>query len=96
MLTAKNDGVDDQLLTEYAGLPSKAQGELDSASTVRSYRGITDELKAPLTKLSLEIAQQETTNALIGQYAAQVAAQDHGDVNLARASSAVGAEGRSG
>ena len=88
LLTAKNDGVDDQLLTEFQGLPSKALAELDGASTVRSYRGITDELKAPLTKLSLEIAQQETTNALIGQYAAQVAAQDHGDANLARASTA--------
>ena len=86
LLTAKRDGVDDQLLTEFQGLPSKAQGELDIATTVRAYRGVAEELKAPLTKLSLEIAQQETTNALIGQYAAQVAGQDHGDAGIARSS----------
>jgi lipoprotein-anchoring transpeptidase ErfK/SrfK len=81
---AKQIGVDDHLLIEFAGLPSKAQIELDVASTVRSYRAVGTELKAPLSKLSLMIADQETTNKLIGQYAAQAAAQDHGDAALAR------------
>ncbi len=83
---AKQDGVDDQLLTDFQPLPARAQGEFDQANTVRAYRGVANELKAPLTKLSLLIAEQETTNALIGQYAAQVAAQDHGDAAVARTS----------
>ncbi|MDQ6884686.1 MAG: L,D-transpeptidase [Candidatus Dormibacteraeota bacterium] len=84
LATAKKDGVEDQLLTEFQALPSRAQEQLGAASNARAYRGIAQQLKAPLTKLSLEIAQQEATNALIGQYAAQVAAQDHGDATLAR------------
>lgn len=84
---ARQDGVDDQLLSDYEALPARAQGEFDAAAaTVRAYRGIADELKAPATKLALLIAEQETTNALIGQYAAQVAAQDHGDAGVARGS----------
>ena len=83
---AKQDGVDDQLLTDFQPLPARALVELDAAGTVRAYRGIADELKAPLTKLSLVVAQQETTNALVSQFAAQVAAQDHGDAAIARTS----------
>jgi lipoprotein-anchoring transpeptidase ErfK/SrfK len=82
---AKQIGVDDQLLVQFAGLPNKAQIELDVAGTVRGYRAVSAELKAPLSKLSLLIADQETTNKLVGQYAAQAAAQDHGDASLARA-----------
>jgi lipoprotein-anchoring transpeptidase ErfK/SrfK len=82
---AKQIGVDSQLLVEFDGLPSKAQIELDVADTVRAYRAVSTELKAPLSRLSLMIADQETTNKLVGQYAAQAAAQDHGDVALARA-----------
>jgi lipoprotein-anchoring transpeptidase ErfK/SrfK len=81
---AKEVGVDDQLLTEFAGLPTKAQSQLDGAATVRDYRALAGDLKAPLSKLSLLIADQEATNKLISQYAAQVAAQDHGDLGLAR------------
>jgi len=82
---AKQIGVDDQLLVEFAGLPNKAQIEIDVAGTVRGYRAVSTELKAPLSKLSLLIADQETTNKLVGQYASQAAAQDHGDAGLARA-----------
>jgi len=82
---AKQVGVDDQLLVEFAGLPSKAQIELDTAANVRAYRAVSNELKARLSKLSLMIADQETTNKLIDQYATQAAAQDHGDAGLARA-----------
>ena len=85
---AKEVGVDDQLLIDYAGLPSKAQIELANAATVRGYRSLSTELKAPLSKLALLIADQETTNKLINQYAAQAAAQDHGDVALARTNAA--------
>ncbi len=81
---AKQVGVDDQLLVEFAGLPSKAQIELDTAANVRAYRAVSNELKARLSKLSLMIADQETTNKLIDQYAAQAAAQDQGDAGLAR------------
>ena len=82
---AKQIGVDDQLLVEFAGLPNKAQIEIEVAGTVRGYRAVSTELKAPLSKLSLLIADQETTNKLVGQYASQAAAQDHGDASLARA-----------
>ncbi len=81
---AQKIGVDDQLLVEFAGWPSKAQIELDSAVTVRAYRDVGNELKARLSKLSLLIADQETTNKLIDEYAAQAAAADHGDADLAR------------
>jgi lipoprotein-anchoring transpeptidase ErfK/SrfK len=84
LVKARQDGVDDQLLVDFAGLPSKAQIELDVATTVRAYRAVSTELKAPLSKLALLIADQETTNRLISQYAAEVAAKNHGDAALAR------------
>ena len=83
---AKQVGVDSQLMVDFDGLPSKAQIELDDATSVSAYRALTTELKAPLSKLSLLISDQETTNALIAQYAAQISAQDHGDLTAARAS----------
>src|SRR5213593_3365638 len=70
---ARQLGVDDQLLGEFAGIPVKAQV------------AVSTELTAPLSKLSLIIADQETTNKLVGEYAAQAAAKDHGDPGLARA-----------
>jgi hypothetical protein len=81
---ARQIGVEDVLLTDFTGLPLKAQGELERATTVREYRAISSELKAPLTRLSLLIADQETTNQLVAQYAASAAAADHGDLALAR------------
>lgn len=83
---AKQVGVDDQLMVDFNGLPSKAQIELEDATTVSAYRALTTELKAPLSKLSILISDQETTNTLIAQYAAQIAAQDHGDLTAARSS----------
>ena len=82
---AKQIGVDDQLLVEFAGVPSKAQIALEGAINVRAYRAVSAELKARLAKLSLIIADQENANKLIDQYAAQAAAADHGDAGLARA-----------
>src|SRR2546426_749884 len=82
---ARQLGVDDQLLDEFAGIPVKAQVEVNEATTVRAFRAVSTELKAPLSKLSLIIADQETTNKLVGEYAAQAAAKDHGDAGLARA-----------
>lgn len=82
---ANQIGVDDQLLVEFNGLPSKAQIEVDVATTVRAYRSVSAELKGPLSKLAVMIADQESTNTLVGQYAAQAAAQDNGDATLARA-----------
>lgn len=81
---AKAVGVDEQLLVEFNGLPSKAQIELDAATSVRGYRAVSNELKARLSKLSLIIADQETTNKLVDQYAAEAAAKDQGDAGLAR------------
>ena len=81
---AKQIGVDEQLLVEFAGLPSRAQIEVDTATDVRGYRAVSNELKVRQSKLALLIADQETTNKLIDQYAAEAAAADHGDEDLAR------------
>ena len=83
---AKQVGVDEQLMVDFDGLSSKAQIEFDDATTVSAYRALTTELKAPLSKLSILISDQVTTNTLIAQYAAQIAAQDHGDLTTARSS----------
>jgi lipoprotein-anchoring transpeptidase ErfK/SrfK len=82
---AKQIGVDEQLMVEFDGLPSKAQIEIDVATTVHAYRAVSNELKAPIAKLALLIADQQATNQLIAQYVAQAAAHDHGDADLARA-----------
>jgi lipoprotein-anchoring transpeptidase ErfK/SrfK len=76
---AQQIGVDDHLLGEFSGLTAAEQSALDAASTVGAYRGISADLKEPLSTLSLEIADQQTTNSLISQFAAQAAAKDHGD-----------------
>jgi lipoprotein-anchoring transpeptidase ErfK/SrfK len=81
---AKQIGVDQTLLVAYNGLPSKAQIEVEVATTVRGYRAVSTELKGPLSTLALLIADQETANKLIQQYVAQLPAQDHGDAGLAR------------
>src|SRR2546422_4753557 len=82
---ARQLGVDEQLLDGFTGIPVKAQLEVNEATTVRAFRAVSTELKAPLSKVSLIIADQETTNQLVGEYAAQAAAKDHGDAGLARA-----------
>jgi len=82
---ARQIGVDDQLLDEFTGIPVKAQLEVNEATTVRAFRAVSTELTAPLSNLALIIADQETTNKLVGEYAAQAAAKDHGDAGQARA-----------
>ena len=85
MQNAKQIGVDEQLLVEFDGLPSKAQIEVDVATTVHAYRAVSAELKAPVSKLALIIADQQATNALVAQYVQQAAAKDQGDPAVARA-----------
>ena len=85
MQNAKQIGVDDQVLVEFDGLPSKAQIEVEVAPTVNAYRAVSTELKAPTAKLALVIADQQATNKLIAQYVEQAAAKDHGDPDAARA-----------
>jgi lipoprotein-anchoring transpeptidase ErfK/SrfK len=85
MQKAKQIGVDEPLLVEFDGLPSKAQIEVDNATTVHAYRAVSSELKAPVSKLAMIIADQQATNKLVAQYVEQAAAQDHGDPALARA-----------
>ena len=84
MQKAKQIGVDDQLMVEFDGLPSKAQIEVDVATTVHAYRAVSAELKAPVSKLALIIADQQATNNLVAQYVEQAVAQDHGDPAAAR------------
>src|SRR5256885_2124681 len=57
---ARQLGVDEQLLDEFTGLPVKAQDDVNNATTVRALRAVNSELKAPLSKLSLIVADQET------------------------------------
>ncbi|HXO58778.1 MAG TPA: hypothetical protein VN834_03170, partial [Candidatus Acidoferrum sp.] len=71
MQKAKQAGVDDQLLVQFDGLPSKAQIEVDAATTVSAYRAVSAELKAPVSKLALLIADQQASNKLVAQYVAQ-------------------------
>jgi lipoprotein-anchoring transpeptidase ErfK/SrfK len=85
---AKQVGVDEQLMVPFNGLSSEAQIEFENAVSVRDYRALSTTLKAPLSKLSLLISDQQTTNQLISQYAAQAAQQDHGDAKLARSNAA--------
>ena len=82
---AREIGVDNQLLVAFDGLPSKAQIEVDVATSVHAYRAVSAELKAPISKLALIIADQQASNQLVAQYVAQAAAQDHGDAAAARA-----------
>src|SRR4029077_4811781 len=49
------------------------------------YRAVSAELKAPVSKLALIIADQQATNALVAQYVQQAAAKDQGDPAVARA-----------
>jgi lipoprotein-anchoring transpeptidase ErfK/SrfK len=85
MQKAKQIGVDDQLLVEFDGLPSKAQIEVDNATNVHAYRAVSTELKASVAKLALIIADQQATNKLIEEYVKQAAAHDNGDPAAARA-----------
>jgi lipoprotein-anchoring transpeptidase ErfK/SrfK len=84
MQNAQQIGVDEQLLVEFNGLPSKAQIEVDVATTVHAYRAVSAELKTPVSKLALIIADQQASNALVAQYVEQAAAKDHGDPAVAR------------
>ncbi len=83
--SAKQLGVEEQFLTDFATLPATAQNEFDHASTLADYRKVTADVKDPNGKLALLIADQQATNALVGQYAAQLAAQDQGNVAVAQA-----------
>ena len=85
MQKAKEIGVDEQLLVEFEGLPSKAQIEVDVATTVHAYRAVSTELKAPISKISLIIADHQATNKMVAEYVAKAAAADHGDPTVAKA-----------
>jgi lipoprotein-anchoring transpeptidase ErfK/SrfK len=82
--SARQLGVEDQFLTDFVSLPATAQSEFDHAATLAEYRKVTADVKDPEGKLALLIADQQATNALVGQYAAQMAAQDQGNVAVAQ------------
>jgi lipoprotein-anchoring transpeptidase ErfK/SrfK len=82
--SARQLGVEDQFLTDFATLPVSAQSGFDRASTLADYRKVSTDVKDPDGKLALLIADQQATNVLIGQFAAQIAAQDKGSVDAAR------------
>lgn len=82
--SASRLGVEDQFLTDFVSLPATAQSEFDHAATLADYRKVTADVKDPEAKLALLIADQQATNALVGQYAAQMAAQDQGNTAVAQ------------
>ncbi len=81
---ARRLGVEDELLAAMTPALRDARADVRDATTVREFRQVASELKAPLSRLELLIADQEATNAAIQQYASEAAAQDHGDPGLAR------------
>jgi lipoprotein-anchoring transpeptidase ErfK/SrfK len=80
---AQQIGVDADLLAPLNALSDTALQNLRAARTVTDYRRFFAGLRDPLSKLSLIIADQQLTNALVSQYAAQAAAQDKGDPTAA-------------
>ncbi len=84
LVRARQLGVEEDLLAPFAPVVTAARDQVGAATTVRDYRRVLSELKAALGKLKVLIADQEATNALIANYAAEAAAQDHGDPALAR------------
>jgi lipoprotein-anchoring transpeptidase ErfK/SrfK len=77
-------GADADLLAPLSALSNTTLQSLQAAHTVGDYRRLASSLHDPLGKLSLIIADQKTTNALIDQFAAQAAAQDQGNLDSAR------------
>ncbi|HYM50965.1 MAG TPA: L,D-transpeptidase [Candidatus Limnocylindrales bacterium] len=80
---AQQIGVDDASLKPLLPLAGSLTRSLNQATSVLDYRDLSLQLKAPMSKLALIIADQQTTNAVAGQFAAQVAAIDHGDPVIA-------------
>ncbi len=81
---ARQLGVEDEVLVPFVPLVDPARQGVVNGSTVGDYRHIAFELKVPIAKLHVLIADQEATNAMVAEYAAQAAAQDRGDPTLAR------------
>jgi len=77
-------GADADLMAPLSALSDTTLQSLRMARTVGEYRRLSSSLHDPLSKLSLIIADQKTTNALIDQFAAQAAAQDQGNLDSAR------------
>lgn len=77
-------GADADLLAPLSALSDTTLQSLRTARTVGDYRRLSSSLHDPLGKLSLIIADQKTTNAVIDQLAAQAAAQDQGNLDSAR------------
>jgi len=82
--SARQLGVEDQLLTGFATLPDTAQSAFDHSATLADYRKVSADVKDPDVKLALLIADQQATNTLVGQFATQIAAQDKGSPDAAR------------
>jgi lipoprotein-anchoring transpeptidase ErfK/SrfK len=81
---AQRIGVDADLIAPFNALSEVARQTLRTAQTVADYRRVSSGLHDPISKLSLIIADQQATNVLINQFAAQAAAQDQGNVDAAR------------
>ena len=77
-------GADADLLAPLNTLSDTTLQSLRLARTVGDFRRLSSSLHDPLGKLSLIIADQKTTNALIDQLAAQAAAEDQGNLDSAR------------
>jgi lipoprotein-anchoring transpeptidase ErfK/SrfK len=81
---AQQIGVDADLISPFNALAGVARQGLGAAQTVADFRRVASGLNEPIGKLSLIIADQRASNALVNQFAAQAAAQDQGNVDAAR------------
>lgn len=76
---AQQLGVDQPALQPLAEVTVSVGRGLNQASTVSDYRGLSAQLKPPMQKLALLMADQQNTNVIAGKFAAQAAAIDQGD-----------------
>jgi hypothetical protein len=77
-------GVDSEDLAPFEPLVSETQGALDKAALPKEYRLLKAHAQEMTTKLAPLVQAQESDNARVAALTAEAAAQNHGDVALAR------------
>lgn len=76
-------GVDEESVSPLRPVATALTRALNQASSIGDYRDVSAQLKAPTSKLALLIADQQNTNAVVGQFAAKIAAIDQGNPAIA-------------
>lgn len=81
---AEQIGVDPQPVDQLRPQAAALSRALNQADSIGDYRDVSAQLKRPAGQLALLIADQQNANAVVAQYAQQIAAIDHGDATVAR------------